>query len=88
MHKGGSMTDDYFVQINHATLTKIIDDAAQSRAMLEWLEAAWQQRLGSGPAHVAACRVHSGVPLRTALLALMASSEPDVACNPLETVHN
>jgi hypothetical protein len=56
-----------YVHIKQETLNRILEDAAQSSAMLDWIESEWQQRLGCGPAHRLACDVHRYVPLREAI---------------------
>jgi len=66
-----------YVHIQQETLNRLLDDAAQSRAMLDWLESEWQQRIGCGPALHLACDVHRGVPLREAIQQYMDGAAAD-----------
>lgn len=68
-----------YVHIKQETLNRILDDAAQSRAMLDWIESEWQQQLGYGPAHHLACDVHRCVPLREAIRLYMDGDAADGA---------
>lgn len=43
--------------------------------ILNWLQAQWSQRLGTGPAHELACRVHLGEDLRDVAKELMGRGE-------------
>ena len=62
-----TVKNDGYVNIKQETLNRILEDAAQSSDMLDWIESEWQQRLGCGPAHHLACDIHRGVPLREAI---------------------
>ena len=62
-----TIKNDGYVNIKQETLNRILEDAAQSSDMLDWIESEWQQRLGCGPAHHLACDIHRGVPLREAI---------------------